>query len=640
MSRFGRTYPPSGEITFDGGSNFKYARALLADNESPDNLNCISNGDATETRGGTTKLNTTSVGTFACDGLFTRHDSTGSQSMVAWFAGTMYGLGTTTFTTIPSAQSVWTAGAKVFSAEYENKQFYGNGDGIPYKYDGTNFTRHGVYPPSSAVTYSTISAASNSTAVSTGVYYFKTTYINSAAAEGNPSSASVAVSMTCQTVTLDIPVAPTSFGVASRNVYVAASATAAYRLAATINDNSTTTYQYAAGQTLIGTAAPSDNGVPPKYNAIIEHGDRLFVNDPTQPNYVFYSGVGEPYTFSALDFFTVGDATQDLVRAFAIQDNNLIVFCDNSVYVIYMASSTDSEWLPLKTKSPYGTKFPGAVFSFNNSIGFPAIENHQFLGFAAIEGGQARATETLLTTSSIISDLISDKVQPDMRQVPSASISRIRAMVYKNRAYIAVPYGTNQATNNRIYVFDFNRENRDKSDTSQESWFPWSYTSLAPGPMTIYAGELYFGTDTATGFVYKMNQTTYSDDGAAINSYYFTKEFSGTAEELNVTKDFRQAQFMYERSGSYFMNFGFRTDSDNSPAQVQQIDLTQGGSLWNAMVWGLDNWSAGFQEGESSAIIPSSRGKRIQFYFSNRNTAGQKFKIIRLRFSYNDKGRR
>jgi hypothetical protein len=644
MSRFQVTYPPKGEITFDGGINSKYSRALIAENESPDNLNCISSGDAVQTRGGTQKFNTTSVGSFACDGLFTRHDSSGSQSMVAWFGGSMYGItGTSTFTTVPSAQSVWTGGSKVYAAEYENKIFMGNGAAIPYKYDGTYFTRHGVYPPVSAPTYSTIGTASGASGTSTGTYYFKVTYVNSAAAEGNPSSASTGISMTCQTVTLDIPVAATSFGVAARNIYVASSPTASYIKVAQVADNSTATYQYASGQATLGTAIPTANGVPPNYNAIICHQNRLFVNDPSNPNYFYYSGLGEPYTFSALDFQQIGDGTADLVRGFGVQDNNLLIFCDNSTFIIYMSGDTftdDTGWLPLRTKSAFGSRSPGAIFRYGNKVGFAAFEADQFVGFAAISNGAPSPSETLLTTGSIVSDLISDKIKPDMDLVPETMASHMRCIVFDGKAYISIAYGTNQTTNNRIYVYDFRREMRDSSDVSNESWFPWSYSALAPGPMCVYNGAVYFGSDSATGFVYKINYATYSDDGAAINSYYWTKEFSGLSTDINSTKDFRKVEFLFGRVGAYYMDFGFRTDSDLSGATVQQVSVAPGGSLWGTMVWGTDVWSAGFQDGEETTFIPASRGKRIQFYFSNRNIAGQAFKMIRMKFSYNNKGRR
>lgn len=639
--RFDVTYPPKGEITFDGGMNSKYSRALIAENQSPDCLNVTSDGNAVGTRGGTQKFNSVSVGTFACDGLFTRHSSSGSESMVAWFGGSFYQASNTTFVTVPSGQSLWTAGVKVSAAEYENYLFMGNGYTVPMKWNGTDLTRHGVYPPVSAPTYSSIGAASTATGVSAGTYYFKVTYVNSASVEGNPSSASAGISLTCQTVTLDVPVGAASFGVSARRLYVASGPSATYTRFAEIADNTTAIYAYSSGQATTSTA-PSDNGVPPKYNAIIQHGDRLFCNDLDEPQKVWYSGVGEPYTWGALDFVLAGDATADLVRALAIQDDTLIIGCDKSVFTLYMPdSSDDSTWLPPKrTRSGYGCKSPRGMFRFGNRVGFPALENFQFMGFAAIRNGDTDTSSTLLTTSSIESDLISDPIEPDMLLVPENMVERINAMVFQGKAYISLAYGAAQTTNNRVYVLDFTREALDAEDKSPLAWYPWSYASLAPGPMTVFNNNLYFGTDSATGFVYKMNFATISDDGTAIDSYWTTKEFSGRAQDINTTKDFRRFEILFQRLGSYNMSVGYRTDSSSGDFTLQNVSLAQGGSLWGTLIWGLNEWSAGFQEGEETIFMPASRGKRIQFFFSNQNTAGQQFQMIRKKFSYNNKGRR
>lgn len=645
MNRFDVTYPPRGEITFDGGVNSKYSRALIAENQSPDSLNCTSDGNAVETRGGTQKLNTAAVGSFACDGLFTRHATSGSESMVAWFGGTFWQLSGTSFNTVPSGQSIWTAGVKVSAAEYENHLFMGNGYTVPLKWNGTDLTRHGVYPPGTAPSYSSF-GASGGTGAAAGTYYYKITYVNSASVEGNPSTFSTAMTVASQTINLsDISVGPQSYGVAARRIYrtkANSGVSGTYYRVAEISDNTTTVYADTTADSALVTAAPTDNGVPPKYNAIIQHGDRLFCNDLDNPNFVWYSGVGEPYTWSALDFNLVGDATADLVRALAIQDDTLIIGCDKSVFTLYMPdSSDDSTWLPPKrTRSGYGTRSPRGMFRFGNKVGFPALENFQFMGFAAIKGSDNANSETFLTTSAITSDLISDPIETDMLLVPENMAERINAIVFEGKAYITIAYGSNQTTNNRIYCLDFTREALDTADKSELAWFPWSYSALAPGPLTIYNNNVYFGSDSATGFVYKINHSTYSDDSAAINSYYTTKEFSGRPEDINTTKDFRRFDFLFERVGSYYMSVGYRTDSSSGDFLMQNVSVAQGGSLWGTLVWGVSEWSAGYQEGENTIFLPASRGKRIQFKFSNQNTAGQKFKIIRMKYSYNNKGRR
>jgi hypothetical protein len=57
------------------------------------------------------------------------------------------------------------------------------------------------------------------------------------------------------------------------------------------------------------------------------------------------------------------------------------------------------------------------------------------------------------------------------------------------------------------------------------------------------------------------------------------------------------------------------------------------------MVWGVDEWSAGYETKELDQPIGIS-GRRLQVRFSNQNTAGQKFKVLGMQLRYNIKGRR
>src|SRR5574343_705295 len=107
-TEYSRVYPnDKNKILFNGGLNCKYSDNLIADNEAADCLNVIEDGFGVKTRYGSRALNS-SVGSYACDGLYTRHDFDGNKSMIAFFGGEMYRLATTTFITITSAQSLFT----------------------------------------------------------------------------------------------------------------------------------------------------------------------------------------------------------------------------------------------------------------------------------------------------------------------------------------------------------------------------------------------------------------------------------------------------------------------------------------------------------------------------------------------------
>src|SRR3990167_6778826 len=504
-------FPNRGVILFDGGLNTKFEKSIIPDNESPDCLNVVFTNGAVATRPGSSKLNTTTVGTFVCDGIYTRRDDDGSETMVAFHGGTARALATTTFITIGSGQSVFTAGVRVACTQYRDNLFIGNGGVNPYKWNGSDFTRHGVYPLTNTVSIACAGAGN----IQSGSLSYKFTTINSYSAESDLTTAAVTLTITAsaQVSITSIPVAPQSHGINSRRVYRYGPSNTTYVLISTIADNTTTTY---TDNTQTGTtSAPTDNGVPPKYSVCIYHANRLFVNDAANQNYVWYSDLGEPFTFQSDSFFKIGDASSDLIKAFSVYDSALVIHCENSQWLNYMTDTDDTTWSQVRVRSTFGSKSPFGTWGFNNKIGFPAYQNTKFVGFAVLSGDAVEPSATFLTVSVSGSELATDKIETDMFNIQESYTGNISAIVFKNQAYIAVTYsGT---TNNRIYLFDFSRSNL--AAKQQFSWVP--FTGLNPAQFTIYGGSLYYGSSTTDGFVYQLETSTYNDNSTAIDSYYW-----------------------------------------------------------------------------------------------------------------------
>ena len=628
-SRTAIRYPDRGRIRLDGGLSNKFERNVIEDNQSPECLNVIFDDGAVETRGGTAKLNATSVGSFAAQGLYTRHDQDGANTMVAWWNGTLYDFNATSFVTIPSAQSVYSAGNRVYSAEYENHLFFSDASGIPYKYGGSGdeFTRHGIYPPSDTASLSTASTGS----VLTGSYRYAMTNVNTNLVESDYFEIGSFTASSENTLLSSLPVAPQSFGVDARNLYRTEAGGSTFKRLATISDNTTTTYEDGTTDGNLGVDAPTDQGVPPASQAIIYHAARLFFIDPTDW-LVKYSEIGNPYVVKALSFLQVGDEAGDKPRAFAIYDNSLIVFCETNPWLIYMASTDPNDWAVVRVRANYGCRSPKGVFNFSNQVMFPALDAGNFVGFSAVAGTTTTPSATFLTGSAISSDLMSEMVEPDMLNINEGAATEITSYVFKNKAYIAVPYGTGQTTNNRIYVYDFSPG---RVKRTQFSWVPW--TGINAYDFTDLDGKLYCQSSIDNGFVYEMNTSSYNDDGATIDSYIWSKEFSGIGDEYTF-KDFRDLLAFFELSGAYNMQVNIRTDSDRSGGDLFLFNLDGSSSLWGSMIWGSDNWSAGVDDKEERKYIAPLRGKRIQFKFSNGNIVDQKFKLLGFNFSYNRKG--
>jgi hypothetical protein len=632
--KFKRIFPQDGHQLLDGGLNSKFEKSLIEDNESPDCKNVEFTNGAVGTRPGISKVNTAAVGSFVCDGLYTRHGSTSTQTMVGFWGGSAWEMATSTFSTISSAQSIFTAGIRVAGAEYENHIFFGNGGVIPYKYNGTDWTRHGVYP---ATTTMTAATAPTGTGL-TGAYSYKMTFVNSQSAESDVNPVSNTLTAANENIRLtSIPVAPQSHGVSSRRLYRTAAGGSTYKRLATIADNTTTTYDDAIADASLGANAPTDNGVPTKYSAIIYHQDRLFFNDPSEPNMVKWTNLGEPYTHAvASNFKPVGDATADIVRGFAVDNNNLIVFCDRTITIAFMDSTAPADWKWVVSRSAYGSKSTFGSFRYNDKTGFPAMQANKFVGIAALSGDMVEPSVTSLETATVGSLMKSERIETDMFSVQESYVGNISSITFKNKAYISVTYSSGQTTNNRVYCLDFSLSNLKKRQ--QEAWAP--LTGITAAQFTEYNGSLYYGDSLATGFVYQMLSATYTDVSTAIDSYFWTKEFSGLDQDTNMVKDHRFARILVDKAGAYNMNFTFRVDSDRGDGNTTVIDLDPGGSLWGVMEWGADTWGGGTHQEEVTIPLGGIRGKRIQFKFSNQNTAAQRFKVHRISYDYNIVGPR
>jgi hypothetical protein len=636
QGRFSKIYPSKGRINLDGGKNSKFERSIIADNESPDAKNVVFTNGAAETREGFARFNATSLGSHVIDGLYTRRDRNGAETMIVFCGGSAFRSDATSFTTIASAQSVFTSGVRVATAQQENHMFIGNGGVIPYKYNGTDFTRHGVYPPTTAPV-----VASNGVGAldASADYRYRVTFVNSQSVESDVGSASATFTISAtsgQNRLTSIPVAPQSWGVSARRIYRTEGNGTTYKLVTEIADNTTTTYDDNTPDSSLGVTAPTDNGVPPKYSIIIYHQGRLFMNDPANPSYVVYTDLNEPFTVGSLNFKPVGDDTSDLVKGLSVYNNSIMVHCERSQWLIYMPDTDDANWKTVRIDSPYGSKSPFCFLDFNGRQLFAAVQNDKFVGFAALSGASVEPSATLLTVSNAGSFLRSDRIEPDMFQVQETYLGNITGIVYKNKAWIAVTYGSGQTTNNRVYQMDFSISNLSKQQ--KESWVP--FTGINASQFTVFGGNLYFGSSTANGRVYQAESGVYNDDGAAIDSYIWTKEFSGYDPDFNMHKDFRYANVLVDLQGSYFMDVYYRVDSDIGEGSQSQIDLTPGGSLWGELEWGTDTWGGGATQRDFTLDLGTTAGKRIQFKFTNQNTINQKFKVHGINFTYNMKGRR
>lgn len=622
---------------FDGGLNSKYAPNIIADNQSPDCLNVVFDDlGGVATRGGMSKFNTTTVGSFSGDGMYTARFNDGSEKLVGWWNGTGYVVtGASTFTTIASAQSIWTAGSRVDSTMYQNLMFFGNGYSQPYKYNGTEFTRHGTTAPNSTAASTSGTAGANG--AQTGDVNYKIVYVNSYAVESDVSAATTTLTVaSTATVSLSaIPIAPQSFGVASRRIYRRDAGTSStYKRVATIADNTTTTYLDAIPSASLGAAAPTDQGEPPVWKFIVTHQERLWAAKDGDST-LYYSELANPFVFKAANTIPISDGDGEVITGLAVHANMLAVSKTSSVWLIYMPDTTPANWIRVKSKSKYGAASHFAQADFQGLRMFIGQRYGKIAGFMSLAGDDTQQNSVDLSVTKVQSDSEGEVIEPDAFLFTTTAIAKACAIEFKNKLWFSVPY--NNATNNRVYQFDYTRRAEDKTTGS---WVPFTYPH-GFNAFAIYGGKLYGQSATAHGFVYQLDTTSYSDDGTAIDSYIWTKEFFGYKQHMENWKDFRLANLIVETLGSYYMNVVYRADASSGAGTTVQVDLSPGGSVWGVLVWGSGTWGANSSRSNETIYFGTLSGKRVEMKFSNQNTLNQGFHVYPMAsFTYNVKGRR
>ena len=668
-------YPQNHRIFFDGGLNNKFDVNLIPDNESPLLLNVAFDDGAVGTRLGIATAPswaTSDIGSHACDGLFTQTNDQNEQGIVAVYAGDIFLSETLQKRGSQYTPTSWVTGTKVTAAEYQEQLFIGQSGKQPYRIpdnwivsaattSADQLFRHGVTAGtlttgSGNSTNMTFGAGFSSGVTDmSGVYKYQFSFVNTAGVEGDVSSNTTAITATTLGLTVnDLPNPPLSMGIETLNIYrTAADVDSPYQFVTNVtvvSRGGSTDWEDTNPDAALGIAAPIDQGVPPNYSVSLYHQGRLFVIDPDD-NLVKYSELGNPYTFKATSFIRLGDQAGDIPIGLDIYDNSLVVLCTRSPWMVYMGSTSDTDWRVLRIRSPYGCASKFGSFKFNNKVMYPAVQGGRFVGFAALEGQTVSPSASLLTNTALGSDLQSTRIENAMKLMNEDLIDCIVSHVYERKAYISIPLDvintdgtTTYATeNNRVLLFDFSMGRLDRKQES--SWSLWDNCKFTAFTNYRHSARLktqiFGGSGLADGWCRELNvEDTYSDDGStAINSYYYTKKFPGNKRDENFHKDFRYALVLHEISETDIdMNFSYLVDSQ-STENTQVVSLT-GGAEWGESNWYEFQWSTGEGSREQRLYTAPTYGKRIQFKFDNQNTAGNWFKIYGFNFVYNNKGLR
>lgn len=505
----------------------------------------------------------------------------------------------------------WTTGAGwVDFKEWLNYVVIAAKDQDVLKYDGTAFTRVGIDAPAGAP-----SLADGGAGNLNGTYSYKITFA-SATQESSPGPVSANLAVTSRQIQLtNIPTSPQS-EVTKRRIYRTGGAVNVYRLVATINDNTTSSYLDNIPDAQTTTEVVDDQSPPPKSVAMEVFRNRMFYFPDGEVGTAYYSQVG--------NFESVPKANQLLFRP---KDGDPIVsavtvgtFYDTAFVGMLLVLKKRSTWIV--TGDGTSTN-PFVVTNVSDIIGCVAPGSVVKLELAAIFlshlgvyifGGRELISISQNSIDSIFNPLAVAPKENHKRIEPS-KYDDACAAYYDKRYYLSFTE-EGETQNSITYVWDKRMYNPEKG-----RFGAWTKFDMEPRVFGVLDAPSDKGELLSVGYdkyVYKQD-TNFNDDGRDITAWFKTKyEDYGTPE---MVKRVGSGHFFIEKSSR---QYDILLDADNQDQVNQQTVDAQAAIAWGASTWGGTIWAAG--EGLDDKFLlcpPQFEGRNIALRVS---TIGQVIK--------------
>lgn len=256
-----------------------------------------------------------------------------------------------------------TPGKQTFFAESDQWVFVTNGADTPIKIDtNLNVTYWGIVAP---VTPPTL-ALHGSGSMGPGYYNYCITFASASQESSQGAISSQLFVPVSNGVTLTNIPTSTDPQVTQRNIYRIGGALGQWRLIATLNDNTTTTYtDTQSDASITGQSLTINRDPPPKFTSIAAHQERIW---GFLGSIVWYSNYGEPWGFNSVTgTLPVGNNSfgDDAVNLASI-GSILVLFKSRTTYAVYGVTDADFQVnklfdigcvSALSVVSAYGTAF-------------------------------------------------------------------------------------------------------------------------------------------------------------------------------------------------------------------------------------------------------------------------------------------
>lgn len=306
----------------------------------------------------------------------------------------------------------------------------------PVKYDGIS---------SSATYLGTVLALDAGTGAGpNGSYTYKVTCYT-ASTEYSLGVASNTVIVSNKDINLSmIPICPDTIvgvTVVGRKIYRTEASGSSYKLLSngTIANNTAVTLTDSDADAALGAVLnPTATYVVPKGRLSVIHKNRLWLaNDPDNPSRIYYSEDSSHDFFLPDAYFDIRQSDGDSITFVKNVLGKLTIGKNNTIQKIYTdGDDPAADW---EISDPFSFVGNHAIYSaVNTPIGLVYLSNNGIYSF----NGQ-------------YSELLSDQVTPEIRDISSSNIVNVWGEYFKNSYYLSyTATSTGSSTNNRVLVMD------------------------------------------------------------------------------------------------------------------------------------------------------------------------------------------
>ena len=502
FGKFRTGQPMEDAPLFDGGLNTKAYPTDIDLSQTPSAQNVDFNDyGAVGTTLGFSTVNSSAIGSAVINGIHSYNNESSTAAELVFIGhGSAWRMSGTTFVTIPSGQSIFSAGIDMETEQFQNLLFMSNGIDRSYKYNGTEFTRMGVSAPTATLTASTDGAGNPN-----GDYNYVYAGVNSYSVESDYSvDAAISATFTAASEAIlvnGIPTFPVSHGVNTINIYrnTAGAAGTYYRVTA-VSNGVTSITDNAADSTLV-TAAPLDNAPPFDFKYFQNFESFLFAaGNPDKKSRLYWSKVNTPEQWPEDNFVRVGEGDGQEISGISVVNSSVIISKsdeqgNSATYTLFNDDADPANWYLLRTDSDKGSESHKAMTLWDNKL---ALFNRD--GVYGFNGNQRVRGAGSTELGKISVDSISQDIEPDVQGFKKSLLRSSAGIDFENRMYFAVPSSGSSTENDKLYVFDYVRLST--SDRKQGAWIPFTDHNI--NNFTIHDGELLGGSSTANGFILSL----------------------------------------------------------------------------------------------------------------------------------------